>query len=238
MSRLRHRMRWLARTPFHPQWLLGPRRPPARIAEVKGVLLDVGSADGWLEDHLGPDAEYVSLDYPPTGQALYGARPSVYADAARMPFGDGTVHAIACLEVIEHVPCPDLVLGEMHRVLKPGGHAFLSMPFLYPIHDAPHDFTRLTLHGWRQQAAQHGFLLQQIAKRTHSLRTAGLLACLAISGAVATRAGLVGVLFLPLAAASVLMINILTFLGSLLLPDWEAMGSGYELVLLKPESSL
>lgn len=231
---LRHRLRGLSRTPLHPQWLLGPQRVPAGIEAVEGIVLDVGSADGWLRNHLGPLAEYVSLDYPATGRELYGARPSVFGDAAQLPLGDGTVDVVACLEVIEHVARPDRVLAEICRVLKPGGQAYLSMPFLYPIHDAPHDFSRYTEHGWHQQSRLHGFTLQKITKRTHSMRTAGLLACLAMAGAASEAGGVTRMLLLPLAAASVLIVNLTAFLASLLFPDWEAMGSGYELLLIKP----
>ena len=35
----------------------------------------------------------------------------------------------------------------MSRLLKPGGHLVLSVPFLYPVHESPHDYWRLTPHG-------------------------------------------------------------------------------------------
>ena len=149
MNRLRRWTRALARTPFHPQWLLGPRRPPAGIGSRTGTVLDIGSADEWIRPHLHPSAHYVSLDFPATGQALYAARPCVFGDAARLPFADASLDAVVCLEVIEHVPHPERVLAEIGRTLKPGGHAYLSMPFLYPVHDAPYDFSRLTEFGWR-----------------------------------------------------------------------------------------
>ncbi|KOR29987.1 hypothetical protein TI04_07295, partial [Achromatium sp. WMS2] len=43
--------------------------------------------------------------------------------------------------------CADKALAEIHRVLKPGGRLYLSVPFFYPIHDAPYDFLRFTIHG-------------------------------------------------------------------------------------------
>ena len=76
-------------------------------------------------------------------------------------------------------------------------------------------------------------MLHLLVKRTHSLRTAGLLACLAISGAMSTRPGLLAALMLPFAAASVLFINCAAFAASLLVPDWDAMGTGYDVVLVK-----
>ena len=42
----------LRRTPLHPQWLLGARAVPQGLAQARGLLLDVGAADRWLEGRL------------------------------------------------------------------------------------------------------------------------------------------------------------------------------------------
>ena len=45
----------------------------------------------------------------------------VVADAHALPYTDGSVHAIYCEAVIEHLYAPHQAVGEMYRVLKPGG---------------------------------------------------------------------------------------------------------------------
>ena len=148
MPPVRHYASWLRRTPFHPQWLMPPREVSPRIRACPGRVLDIGAADGWLSAQLDASAEYVSLDYPATAIELYRTRPLVFADACAMPFADASFDAIACYEVLEHVARPDALLEEVARVLVPGGVAEFTMPFYYPIHDAPHDYQRWTRHGW------------------------------------------------------------------------------------------
>ncbi|MBS27999.1 MAG: hypothetical protein CL566_03610 [Alphaproteobacteria bacterium] len=43
------------------------------------------------------------------------------ADARDLPFGDGSFDVVVLHTLLTHVPGPDGVLSEVHRVLKPGG---------------------------------------------------------------------------------------------------------------------
>ncbi len=49
-------------------------------------------------------------------------------DGLRLPFPDGIFDAAVCSEVLEHVPDDAGVVGEIARVLKPGGVAALTVP--------------------------------------------------------------------------------------------------------------
>jgi len=55
----------------------------------------------------------------------------VAADAAALPFGDGSFDVVYSYNTFEHVAEPDKALGEALRVLRPGGLAFLSFGPLY-----------------------------------------------------------------------------------------------------------
>ena len=224
----------LARTPLHPQWLLGRRRVPAGVARACGMLLDVGAADRWIEPLLPDSVEYIALDYPPTGRELYGARPHVFGDAAQLPFRDGCFDNVACLEVLEHVMDPGRVLTEIARILKPGGRAWISMPFLYPLHDAPFDFQRYTEYGLRRDMQRAGLDVASLQKSGHAIRTAGLLICLALAGGAYARQGWAKLLLLPMASVGVLVINMMAWLVSLVWPDWSHMDMGHELEVGKP----
>ena len=98
MSRLRALAAPLAKTPLHPQWLLGGRRAPAGVGSLRGRMLDVGAGDRWIQAHVSPETHYVALDYPATGRDLYHSRPDVFADAARLPFADASFDGVVCLE--------------------------------------------------------------------------------------------------------------------------------------------
>src|SRR5690348_411278 len=156
MRSLRQVVRLVRYTPLHPQWLLGRRRVPSALNTVSGTALDVGAADRWIEPLLPATAHYVSVDYPSTGRDMYGARPHVFGDAKALPFADASFDAVFCLEVLEHVSDPAQVVSEIARVTRPGGRAWISMPFLYPLHDAPYDFQRYSEYGLRRDLNRAG----------------------------------------------------------------------------------
>lgn len=233
MNWLRELTKWLARTPLHPQWLMGPKIPPAGLVGAGGRVLDIGAADRWLQAHLDPEVQYVALDYPATGQVLYGARPDVFADAARLPFADGTFGAVACLEVLEHVRMPDQVLAEIARVLRPDGLAYVSMPFLYPIHDAPHDYQRWTPHGWRRSAELAGLEIRAMQPASNALQAAGLLTCLALAEPMQSGSPWRLVLGLPVLVLLIPLVNLFYWTMAKLWPSSKAITSGYQLELCK-----
>jgi SAM-dependent methyltransferase len=61
-----------------------------------------------------------------------------------LPLRDNEFDTIILSEVLEHIAEPELLWGEMNRILKPGGKILLGVPFLYKIHEAPHDYFRYT----------------------------------------------------------------------------------------------
>lgn len=89
----------------------------------------------------------------------------VQADAARLPLRADSFDGVICAELLEHVPDPLPVLSEARRVLKRGGHLFVSAPFLYQLHGDPHDFGRYTDSYWRQNLARSGFEIAAIEKQ-------------------------------------------------------------------------
>lgn len=71
----------------------------------------------------------------------------VVADAANLPFEDGSVGGIICESLLEHVADADAVIKEIKRVLKPGGWLYISVPFMLGFHSAPMDYRRWTAMG-------------------------------------------------------------------------------------------
>lgn len=235
MSRL---VRWLKATPLHPQWLIrNERRIFARaVAGATGTVLDVGCGDRWVERELAPGCSYVGLDSLATGRDCYGARPAVFADAAQLPIRSDALDAVLMLEVIEHLAEPFAALEEAWRCLRPGGRLVVSVPFLYPVHDAPHDFQRFTEHGLALALQRVGFGVTSLERRLPALEAAGLSACLAMgaSAKLAMEKPGPGLLLVPVWAILVPLVNVGAAVLARVVPDWSAMTNGYVGVGVKP----
>ena len=70
-------------------------------------------------------------------------------DINNLEFEKDCFDAIVCLSILEHIPCPQKAINELHRVLKPGGEIWIQSPFLFPYHEAPKDYWRITPDGLR-----------------------------------------------------------------------------------------
>ena len=93
--------------------------------EGRGLTLDLGSADGpsaaWLRDAV---QRTVSLDIDPRGLGSDG----VCGSALALPFEDGVFDVVSAFDVIEHCDPEETALGEVRRVLRPGGRFVMSVP--------------------------------------------------------------------------------------------------------------
>ena len=124
LGRIRKLANAFRKTPLHPQWFafLREERNLAKTCQpLHGTVLDVGCADGSPKKYLSPHATYVGLDYFSTATDWYGTRPDIYGDAQSLPLRDGSVDHALLLDVLEHLPNPELCLVELHRVIKQGG---------------------------------------------------------------------------------------------------------------------
>lgn len=226
------------RTPLHPQWLLGGGKlVDGQIGAITtGRVLDIGCADRWVQRRLPSGCEYIGLDHPDTGLAWYAARPDLCADAARLPLSDASVDVVVIFDVLEHLAQPREALLEIARVLRPQGLLLLSMPFLYPVHDAPQDFQRYTEHGLRREIEAAGLRIERMEASLDSAPSAGLLVNLAMGGMAleAARRRSPALLLVPLLVLAVPLVNVLSWVAGRLLPSWPAFTAGYMLSARKP----
>ena len=150
-----------------------------------------------------------------------------------------TQDTLICLNVLEHIEDSGPVLDELNRVLKPGGELVLSIPFLYPLHDEPRDFVRLTRHGLALLADNSNFVLSDSASRGSPLTTSGLLLAIAIAKMSLNLLEKKSpwAIFVPLLLVLVPLVNLLAWLLSQLEPEDAFMPYGYHLKLVKPRES-
>ena len=166
---------------------------------------------------------------------MYKTQPTLFGDAQQQPFANNTFDPISFLEVLEHLPSPHAAIKESYRVLKPGGKLILSMPFLYPIHDAPYDFQRLTIHGLRQLVSQYKFRIIKEEYSGNPLTSAMLLSNIAmvktvLNALVKKHPAALLVLVLPLLVP---ILNVIGWLAAVFGPDDDFMPHGYTLHLTK-----
>jgi SAM-dependent methyltransferase len=116
----------------------------AVVGHARGVLGDLGCGFVPLyELYRDITEEVVCVDWPNT------LHPSPHLDHhanlnERIPLADATLDTAIATDVIEHLSDPPRFFAETARVLRPGGKLILGVPFLYWIHEAPHDNHRLT----------------------------------------------------------------------------------------------
>ncbi len=237
---IRKALRFLQPTPFHPQWLSFREALQTRAwvgERARGVVLDIGCAGSSVRPYLKRASRYIGLDYYATARDLYGTSPDVYGDGQSLPLRKASVESVLLLDVLEHLPQPGKCLAEIHLVLKEEGKLLLQTPFLYPLHDEPYDFQRLTIYGLKDLLARKGFVLEEVVPLGKPLTTAALLANLALSqtllGWFAGRNPLVLLgMFAPL---FILATNCLGWIFSRTGPESALMPQGYRLLCRKKE---
>jgi glycosyltransferase involved in cell wall biosynthesis/SAM-dependent methyltransferase len=143
---------------FEPFALQQPSAVRAISPFFSGTFLDVGygimpykkmltGKGSWIERYIGLDIE----------TEIYSADVDLRWDGQTIPLEDASVDSAMATEVLEHCPDPLVVLKEIRRVLKPGGAFFFTVPYIWPLHDAPWDFYRYTPFSLKKLLAEAGF---------------------------------------------------------------------------------
>jgi len=123
-------MNW-ARLRYFP-WL-DTRAAFVSAVPRNGILLDLGSSDGETLGHIAelrPDLRLRAVDiagvpgrYPPGCEFQ---RADLERD--RLPWPDGSVSAITCMHLVEHLRDISILVKEAGRLLAPGGRIYFETP--------------------------------------------------------------------------------------------------------------
>lgn len=98
----------------------------------------------------GVDGDVTRLREARRARAVPAPHPArvARADLLRLPFADGSFDRVLCTEVLEHIEDDAAGLGELFRVLKPGGVLAVSVPHAdYPFWWDPLNATWTALGG-------------------------------------------------------------------------------------------
>lgn len=130
------------------------------LPELKDSLLDIGCGKMPYKEYILQNSnvkKYVGLDIE--GAIIYDAniKPDFTWDGINMPFADNSFDCAFGTEVLEHCPNPEIILKEVVRILKSNGSFFFTVPFLWNLHEVPHDEYRYTPFSLKRHLENSGF---------------------------------------------------------------------------------
>jgi SAM-dependent methyltransferase len=160
------------------------------VTRVTGPVLQIGSKASILDRQAKwrarfPGTQFVGLDLEagPNVDAVGDIAGSLSALRRDLPvpqFG-----FIVCVHVLEHVRQPWLAAKNIAHLLRPGGHVFITVPWVQGFHGYPDDYWRMSFQGVRSlfddftfesefysgAAETVGYRLLRNGKADHSLDT-------------------------------------------------------------------
>lgn len=122
-----------------------------------GALADLGCGNAPLAGAYAPHVDSMLwVDWP--GSMHQKVTLDVCQDLNEpLQIETASLDTVLLTDVLEHIRQPDALVAELRRILRPGGRAIIGVPFLYWLHEEPHDHHRYTIHKLRDFAASHGF---------------------------------------------------------------------------------
>ncbi len=127
---------------------------------MEGKLLDAGCGKMPYKDFILKNTkvtDYIGLDIE--NALLYDQEitPDYTWNGEQMPFESNQFNGCMATEVLEHCPEPEVFLNEVARVLKPHGTFFFTVPFIWNLHEVPHDEYRYTPFSLERHLKRCGF---------------------------------------------------------------------------------
>lgn len=135
-------------------------RKASSSVDANALVLDAGAGDSPYREFFR-NCEYEATDVCLRPHHDY-KHVNYICNLSEIPVPDNRFDMILCTQVLEHVPNPQQVLCELHRVLKPAGKVWLSTPLYFDEHEIPYDFFRYTQYGLRSLFEKAGFEVESV----------------------------------------------------------------------------
>ncbi len=128
---------------------------------LSGRLIDIGCGSKPYQSIVSPYvSSHVGLDH---AESLHGlSKVELVGTAYEMPVTDSSFDCALCTSVLEHLEEPEHALRECKRVLRSGGIAIYSVPFIWQLHEEPRDFFRFSKYGLKHLFEKAGFEIVDI----------------------------------------------------------------------------
>ena len=119
---------------------------------VKGRVLDLGAGTAKYRSILIKNAmNYIACDVKKNENI------DMICDVTNLDFKPESFDTVISTQVFEHVTNPFLVAREIKKVLKSGGYAVITAPFMIPFHPDPKDNFRFSKEGLEEIFRSFGF---------------------------------------------------------------------------------
>jgi SAM-dependent methyltransferase len=118
---------------------------------LQGRVVDIGG---------GRDPDY--FKYLQQGAAVVvepvdGSISHIDFEVDRLPYESGAVDTVLMCNILEHIYNHNFLMGEVSRILKPGGQLVGFVPFWVGYHPDPQDYFRYTPEALKKILATAGF---------------------------------------------------------------------------------
>ncbi len=130
-----------------------------------GILLDLGCGRMPYKKLIEENSnvkKYIGMDIKNPTYQQKEFQPDIFWDGITIPFQLESINTAILIEVLEHTPNPVNILKEVNRILTVDGTAFITVPFLWNLHDVPHDEFRYTPFSLQRMFKEAGFTFIEI----------------------------------------------------------------------------
>lgn len=128
----------------------------AQALPPKAMILDAGAGEGVYKRKFS-HCQYKAIDLAVGDTGWDYSHLDFVGVLHDMPIDDNVFDAVLCTQVLEHLEWPRESVKEMHRVLKPGGKLYMTVPMAQNEHQTPYDFFRYTSYGLQSICKGAGF---------------------------------------------------------------------------------
>ena len=119
---------------------------------IRGRVLDLGAGMAKYEEIIKKNAiDYIACDVKKNDNI------DTVCDVTNLVFSPESFDTIISTQVFEHVDNPFTVTREIKKVLKTGGNAIITAPFMFPFHADPKDNFRFSREGLEEIFKSAGF---------------------------------------------------------------------------------
>ena len=128
---------------------------------LKGELIDIGCGvkpyyrmtQKYVKNHIGLD--HINTFHNKDNIDLFGT-------AYKIPSKSNMFDSAIGTATLEHLEEPEAALRECYRVLKIGGFAIYTVPFIWHLHEEPRDFYRYSKYGLEYLFTKVGFKIIEL----------------------------------------------------------------------------